>query len=144
MAHGRPDFFGVSIHPRLGTSRRLTGTVVVPADSEVEIVGFTGKGVCIGGFMITLDADALASNVVRVEIDGLRVINLSWSQALSVGLFGGDIYPAVLTHYDEDIPKYACSFPEDLPFEDSISFRYYCAPGNDVTVTSEFTYYSVE
>jgi len=144
MAHGRPDFFGASIHPKYGTSYRLAGNETVTPGDIRTVVTQNAKGVLAGAYLYTNDADSDISDQPGLQIDGNRIVGNSYLAMITWGILPGTKQPMVLLRYDPDVPSFAAGFPLELPFEKSFTFQYIVAGVNPVTVAYYITYYSLE
>ena len=144
MPRGRPDFFGTPIHERYGVCKQANGFETAEFMVEKELVNVSAKGMLAGGFVSTIDTDALPQNVVGIKIDGNWITSHAFIVLLNQGIFSGTDQPMVLVRYMPDLPAYSVAFPIDLPFETSISFWYMNTAVNPVVVSYWLVYYDIE
>jgi len=140
MSKGYPDFFGQSIFLKYGIYNIESDFAIVVAGTRPTIVEVEAKGLLQGGFIYTNDVDALSSDNPYLYIDGVDIIEKTWSGMFNAN-FGNNPYtPVVLMSYDVDTPAYGLFFQNQIPFETSLTIKYKKVLGGNVLVTGALYY----
>jgi hypothetical protein len=128
--YGKPYIYGVS----LGCAG--AGTVTI---KEIE-----AKGLLVGGFISTVDADADKDDVPLIKADGVYMASLDFSSLFAHRLVAERSYPLFLTRYDLSTPAFSSGLGIEIPFKTSIAFEYYVSNAVTVTVSIGIIYYLLE
>lgn len=143
MARGYPDFFGISIIPKYGTTYRATGVAVVTASDRTDIITVTGKGILFGGTIDAYNGGNQQNSDIYLYIDGNLVLNYSWVGLKTYNYSMVAIKGYELTMFDNNGGYYGAYLNFDMPFEKSFTLTYNELAGNTPTVSAKLTYANV-
>lgn len=110
--------------PKYGGAVGSTGSLVVTASSENELVSVDGKGMIYGG-TVWLDYTSTQNNSMPLlEIDGSDIVEMSFGGGALYSIDKPRCYPIVLLKCDNTNFVYAAGISYGLTFETGVKLKY--------------------
>jgi len=144
MAHGRPDFFGMPIHPRYGDVYGDGLAVDCDFGEWTSLLSVEGKGEITGGVIHTNDPQSSFGDFVQLRIDGETVFNYNYLNLSRFNFTSYGLLPFFLECYDRDTPVFSVVLGTLVPFEVSFELLYYASAAGTTTVVRTIFYYLIE
>lgn len=139
MTSGMPDYLR-GMRLKHGAPMESAGSKAVASLGYTTLLTVSGKGIIYGGLVFLNHTSSQKSSEVILELDGDRMISMSFTDMNLLGIDVFGIYPQMLRKFDDVNFIYSVGLCYGVTFETSLKVIYNELHGSDPTVFSQLMY----